>query len=694
MKAEHLRLRPVVFVVFAIASTIYMLVYLERFAMTVSRFALTLIAISSVVLAVEVSLLRFLRKREVGLLTRTRWARDYAFVSALGSLLLIALVGIVGLAQDRDLYVWLIVITTNVMNIWLIAFAADKVASYRESAARAKRELMPRLQIVRSMNDRLTSANDVAENRDLAAIHASIWKPLVSFEQRARTQTDDECAQEIEAFIGGVLRPLSHDLHPITPEVGLIPAISDLGCRVTSDPVVREMDTANALLDDDVRREAFRWVAHASASTPQSAHVQLMLDERSLRIDVTGATSALLDPLQEAAGIVLESFSQVRVPLRGQVTHELLSDADSHAPKRVERGFLFREWRWEQQKSGFSVLLVTLLALVSVPAGTFIANKNVTPAAAAAAVTWMVVPPLFAWVFTKVVLNVSGIRALLWFVGSWISLGVVTGLASGLTFLFFDPTGGMTVVVQEIARATLRLTLIGGLVSLTAELAGNAHRALATINGELHQALVRREAILEHARARSQLIAEVLHRRIQGRLSAIAVLFRMHQRERAACELTVITGTVLPDLMTSLRKGSESSRLPSIEAPPGLEVILHGHEKCAGLEPRVETIACRVIEEAAANSYRHGQATCMEVLVHPEDDFLLITCRDNGRGLASDFQPGLGSRLFDEATDGTGHWRMSSSATGTTIDFAIPLSEDAPAPAYAGSPVRSPVLNR
>jgi two-component sensor histidine kinase len=176
------------------------------------------------------------------------------------------------------------------------------------------------------------------------------------------------------------------------------------------------------------------------------------------------------------------------------------------------------------------------------------------------------------------------------------------------------------------------------------------------------------------------LISEVLHRRIQGRLAAIAVLFRMHDGARAAAELETITARTLPELMSTLIRGvNRSRRVEEIETPPGLNVDIHGAHECDFVPMETETAVCTLIEEAATNAHRHGHATHLAVDIRRSGDRLLMSCTDDGDGPSLEMNPGLGSRLFDEAVKPTGSWCIQATGIGTTVTFTVPIPESATA---------------
>lgn len=679
MNPANRQLRAITFVVFALMSTLFMLVYLDRWHLSPLLFALGIIASSSLVLATEVLAVFALRRRRHERLTRRQWAWDYAIASLVGSVTLLATLGAIGLAQDRVPIVLVLIFATRMVNTWVIAYAVDEIASYRASAATARRDLIPRLQIVRAMNEQLEQAETASDSRDLETIRSTIWRPLERLRQRIDRYDDTQAASEVETFIDRVLRPLSHELHPITAQIGLVRAISGLGFRVETPAVISELDDSDELLDDDVRLEAFRWISQATRLGSQQPGVLIDWEQRALSIHLLGAQGKTLDPLQRAAGLTLDASDTLHVPLRGQLTEQLIKQATAMEPKLVGARFLPRAWQWRGNGASPSLALVAALAFVAVPGGTYVANASVSTATAAAAATWLVVPLTLAWIFRKVSVRGQGVKPLAWFLCTWVGLGVLTGLASGATYLFFDASGGGSVVAQEVARGFVRLTLIGGLVALTAEFADNAQRALANIDTALQNALVQRADILTRARDRSQLIAEVLHRRVQGRMAAIAVLFRLNDHSRALSELDAITSETLPELMSQLIRSDTSppARIDTVDVPPGLHVVIDCDEASRKLPEDLETIACTLIEESAANAHKHGHASLLHVRVRRDSDHLVIECADNGVGVAPDRQPGLGSRLFDDAVGPDGSWYLGPGRTGALIRFELPQKTSA-----------------
>ncbi len=109
----------------------------------------------------------------------------------------------------------------------------------------------------------------------------------------------------------------------------------------------------------------------------------------------------------------------------------------------------------------------------------------------------------------------------------------------------------------------------------------------------------------------------------------------------------------------------------------GLEinVTITGHER--RLEPYLEVMLFRAIQELLGNAARHSQATLVKVTVDVGEDRIRVSVDDNGRGFDPDsLQQGnsLGLKLIRERTEMLGGSFEIDSAVGkgTRILFAVP----------------------
>jgi signal transduction histidine kinase len=86
--------------------------------------------------------------------------------------------------------------------------------------------------------------------------------------------------------------------------------------------------------------------------------------------------------------------------------------------------------------------------------------------------------------------------------------------------------------------------------------------------------------------------------------------------------------------------------------------------------------ANEIVKESVSNSLRHGKATSVQVRFEQVDSgFVEIVVEDNGRGLPSQFRPGLGSQILDEIAF---PWSLQKLAEGgTRLRARIPVGRRA-----------------
>lgn len=78
--------------------------------------------------------------------------------------------------------------------------------------------------------------------------------------------------------------------------------------------------------------------------------------------------------------------------------------------------------------------------------------------------------------------------------------------------------------------------------------------------------------------------------------------------------------------------------------------------------------AIQALREILSNVVRHSEATRVEVHIHGDDDFLVLTVRDNGVGIRDDTELGRGLRnLSTRAQDLGGHCVIESSGGGGAL---------------------------
>ncbi len=121
-----------------------------------------------------------------------------------------------------------------------------------------------------------------------------------------------------------------------------------------------------------------------------------------------------------------------------------------------------------------------------------------------------------------------------------------------------------------------------------------------------------------------------------------------------------------------------------VRAAHGLDLVSHVELEAGDgrsdqrLDPDLETIVYRVVQEALTNAARHGEAERVEVGVVERAGELAVTIRDDGRG----FDTGVPASGFgltgmrERVALGGGELRISSiPGAGTTIEATLPLSQ-------------------
>jgi hypothetical protein len=100
------------------------------------------------------------------------------------------------------------------------------------------------------------------------------------------------------------------------------------------------------------------------------------------------------------------------------------------------------------------------------------------------------------------------------------------------------------------------------------------------------------------------------------------------------------------------------------------EPLLNLHVTCpTATHPQAQSVVV-LIEEAVANAYRHGRASEVCVTVVTDESQLRVQVIDNGIGIDSNSEPGLGTRLLDHHT--AGRWlRQSRPGGGTVLELIV-----------------------
>jgi two-component system, NarL family, sensor histidine kinase DegS len=96
------------------------------------------------------------------------------------------------------------------------------------------------------------------------------------------------------------------------------------------------------------------------------------------------------------------------------------------------------------------------------------------------------------------------------------------------------------------------------------------------------------------------------------------------------------------------------------------------------LEPYLEVLLFRVVQELASNAVRHSQAPAVEVLVELGESALRVRVQDAGRGFEPEaaLEGGMGLRLISERAELLGGFLdlEASPGKGARITFQLPAA--------------------
>ncbi|WP_189892742.1 sensor histidine kinase [Streptomyces xantholiticus] len=208
---------------------------------------------------------------------------------------------------------------------------------------------------------------------------------------------------------------------------------------------------------------------------------------------------------------------------------------------------------------------------------------------------------------------------------------------------------------------------------------------------ELRQALTEVEAsrsrLLKTGYRERRRLERDLHDGAQSRLVSLGMALRLAQRhlgegavdvdgvlDQAVAELGTAVAE-LRELAHGLRPSSLDDGLgPALEAltlrgPVRLDWRLNGHS----LPDDVATTAYFVASEAVTNAVKHAEATSIGIVVDEEDERLIVTVRDDGRGGVDPVKGSGLSGLLDRVAALGGRLQVTSTpGGGTTVEAVLP----------------------
>jgi signal transduction histidine kinase len=234
-------------------------------------------------------------------------------------------------------------------------------------------------------------------------------------------------------------------------------------------------------------------------------------------------------------------------------------------------------------------------------------------------------------------------------------------------------------------------------VGNAARLALENERLAAEVRAQLEEVRASRARIVEAADAERRRVERDLHDGAQQRLVALAL--RLEVAKKTTPGASELLDEATGELQTAIGevRGLARGVHPTILTEAGLRAAVDALAERTPVpvtvdiperrfEPQVEATAYFVVAEALTNVARYAEATEARVVAVAEDDRLVVTVEDDGRGGADPTQ-GSGLRgLADRLAAIEGRLTITSpDGRGTTILAEIPLT--APRSATLNDPV-------
>lgn len=624
--------------------------------------------------------------------SRLVWLAQYATAVVASSVLVVALLE--GSLEDNYSGVGALVLVTStrLANIVLFAYVLDFLVGRWKEASASARDLRRTLDHVQQVNDLLAAAERSMYAQQTLIIRTRVLTPIRQLARSSPGRTNGDLADEVDELVTGTMRPLAHQLHPVTLSVGLVACVRSLAQDfvVEADPVVLALDSSGQLLDSGVRLQVYRWI-RAQVRGGEGGRVCLEIDGRRLLITSEGlGYLPRVDAMMAVAGIEAlrddgDGRQGIAAPLRGQFVDQVIAgDVDPAIAARMQepsdaaaRPSLTAVLT---MAAGHRTFWTGFLALLALPTAMLILATREQWASAIPIAAWLVVPIGVAAVLDLIPVRSGSRLSAAWVVISWLLIGLSASFAEIAADVIVSSRLGdnesSTGTGFIMLRGFMRFTLGGLLITGALGAAAQARKDNDLLRIRLGAALDDRVHLLDQSDRLDRYVAEKLHRTVQGRLSAISLLLRLDRRQEALDELDILANSTVPALAASLGAAVRPNGETFIDAsdiPLGLELTEAIDPAALALLDREQVDDFRTVAaECAVNALRHGGATSITVSLQVDDD-IVLTCADDGTGMSSERTPGLGSALFDEvARRQRGEWRAVPTAGGATISLRIP----------------------
>ncbi len=238
-------------------------------------------------------------------------------------------------------------------------------------------------------------------------------------------------------------------------------------------------------------------------------------------------------------------------------------------------------------------------------------------------------------------------------------------------------------------------------------------RAKVSVFADLHRKTRQLEALNRELRALSsnliatqdderRRIARELHDSLGQELSAakmmtdrIVMLNRSSESTKEASEISDLIDHAIQQVR-NISYLLHPPLLDEIGLQSALQFYLEGFKKRSGIEislemkpsdfPRLslemETAVFRIVQEAVTNVFRHSGAVEAAVTLVKEDNQIIGTVRDNGRGIPKDVMDGRPDRIGvgiggmrQRVKEFNGELRIGNAEPGTIVEVVFPLED-------------------
>jgi two-component sensor histidine kinase len=234
----------------------------------------------------------------------------------------------------------------------------------------------------------------------------------------------------------------------------------------------------------------------------------------------------------------------------------------------------------------------------------------------------------------------------------------------------------------RILGALMRYAVVAPMFVLTHGLVAQAQADTHVLERRQSASDVTRANLLSRADETDRFLAEALHRTVQGRVTAIALLLRLDRRKEAERELDTLTRGTLPELEAKLGEWMQVEVAESEHASEVSGLLVTDDIDWSAMRSQDEVLTARLrraVDEIAINARRHGHATTLDVTLFRNETHLVLSCADNGEGPSAIPSPGLGSAILDDVCrEYNGTWSLTRQEpiTRVRVELLVPSGVD------------------